>query len=301
MYWQSNGDYLLVKVERAKTKKTTVCNYELFRIREKDIPVDVVEIEPSESVTSVYFEPKGERFAALTSEGQKVFLYFYEIQASGTQSKEGAVKVIKKLEKKGINSVVWSPKGRFAIVAGIRAFQGDLEFWDVDELQVMATGEHYMCTDLEWDPTGRYAISSVSGWRASSDVGYTIWTFNGQQLHRIPVPGFKQLLWRPRPPTLLSKEMQTKIKKNLREYSKEFEEADNALSSAASREVVERRKGLWREWMKWRKECEREYERTKMDRYDLRGWDSDEEEGQEGVTTEEWIEEVIEETEEVVQ
>ena len=31
---------------------------------------------------------------------------------------------------------------------------GQLEFYNVDEGETMATGEHFMCTDIEWDPTG---------------------------------------------------------------------------------------------------------------------------------------------------
>lgn len=46
IHWQSNGDYLCVKVDRhTKTGKTRYCNLELFRLREKDCPVQVIEIK----------------------------------------------------------------------------------------------------------------------------------------------------------------------------------------------------------------------------------------------------------------
>jgi uncharacterized protein with WD repeat len=46
MHWQSSGDYLCVKVDRhTKTKKSTYTNFELFRIREKDIPIEQLEIK----------------------------------------------------------------------------------------------------------------------------------------------------------------------------------------------------------------------------------------------------------------
>ena len=42
MVWQSAGDYLAVRVDRhTKTKKSTYAGFELFRIREKDIPIEV--------------------------------------------------------------------------------------------------------------------------------------------------------------------------------------------------------------------------------------------------------------------
>lgn len=40
------GDFLCVKVDRhTKTKKTQYCNLELFRLRDKDCPVQVIEIK----------------------------------------------------------------------------------------------------------------------------------------------------------------------------------------------------------------------------------------------------------------
>lgn len=49
LYWQNQGDFLCVKVDRharkAKTKKATFCNLELFRVREKDYPVEVIELK----------------------------------------------------------------------------------------------------------------------------------------------------------------------------------------------------------------------------------------------------------------
>jgi translation initiation factor 3 subunit B len=42
IFWHPQGDYLAVKVDRfTKTKKSTYTGFELFSIREKDIPMDV--------------------------------------------------------------------------------------------------------------------------------------------------------------------------------------------------------------------------------------------------------------------
>lgn len=44
IFWHPQGDYLAVKVDRfTKTKKSTYTGFELFSIREKDIPMDVSE------------------------------------------------------------------------------------------------------------------------------------------------------------------------------------------------------------------------------------------------------------------
>ena len=41
---------------------------------------------------------------------------------------------------------------------------GQLEFYDTSELNLITTAEHTQATDLEWDPSGRYIVTSVSYW-----------------------------------------------------------------------------------------------------------------------------------------
>lgn len=53
LFWQNQGDFLCVKVDRhTKTKKSIFCNLEIFRVREKDYPVEVVELKgyPSSAI-----------------------------------------------------------------------------------------------------------------------------------------------------------------------------------------------------------------------------------------------------------
>jgi translation initiation factor 3 subunit B len=313
LHWQSNGDYLLVRVERAKTKKQTITNLEIFRLREKEVPVDVVETKPTETITNVFWEPKGDRFALLTSEGaSKIFVHFYEMnkpeQASAGGKKgaappsaiQGGAKVLRSLERKGINHVLWSPKGRVAVLAGIRAFQGDLEFWDVEDGNMLGSGEHYMCTDVEWDPTGRYVMSSISFWRHQNDTGFMLWNCVGQNLTKQNVSQFKQILWRPRPPTPLNTEEQKTIKKKMKEYTKEFDEADAKETSKAFKEVIEKRKKLWSDWVSYRKRCHDDFVREGPLRNEIVGFDLEEDAHQEARTLEQYVDEVIDEKEEII-
>ena len=41
---------------------------------------------------------------------------------------------------------------------------GQLEFYDTSEMTLVTTAEHTQATDLEWDPSGRYIVTSVSYW-----------------------------------------------------------------------------------------------------------------------------------------
>lgn len=58
-----------MKVDRfSKTKKSTFINFELFRVKEKDIPTELLEIK--DPVHAFAWEPKGDRFALIHGENQ---------------------------------------------------------------------------------------------------------------------------------------------------------------------------------------------------------------------------------------
>lgn len=58
----------------------------------------------------------------------------------------------------------------------LRSMNGVLEFVDTQDMTVMAQTEHFMATDVEWDPTGRFVSSAVSWWghKVSSFAGISL-------------------------------------------------------------------------------------------------------------------------------
>lgn len=143
---------------------------------------------------------------------------------------------------------------------------------------------------------------------AKMENGYHIYDFKGELLREEPIDKFKQFAWRPRPPTLLTKEEQKQIRKNLREYSRVFDQEDADRGASADLAVVEARRHMLQEWYSWRERVEAEVaeERAAL------GLPADphtalleaktekiEGAGQERVI-EEIVEEVLEESEEVI-
>ncbi|KAK4379539.1 hypothetical protein RND71_001401 [Anisodus tanguticus] len=297
MYWQSNGDYLAVKVDRyTKTKKSTYTGFELFRIKERDIPIEVLELDnKNDKIIAFAWEPKGHRFAVIHGDNPRPDVSFYSVR-SGTNT--GRVSKLTTLKGKQANALYWSPGGRFIILAGMKGFNGQLEFFDVDELDTMASAEHFMATDVEWDPTGRYVATAVTSVHEMEN-GFNIWSFNGKLLYRILKDHFFQFLWRPRPPSFLSKEKEEEIAKNLKKYSKKYEAEDQDVSLQLSEQDREKRKKLKEEWEAWVSEWKRLHEEEKMEREKLcDGEASDEEEEYEAKEVE--VEEIINVTEEVI-
>ncbi|KAH6809358.1 translation initiation factor 3B1 [Perilla frutescens var. frutescens] len=152
MYWQSNGDYLAVKVDRyTKTKKSTYTGFELFRIKERDTPTEVVELEnKNDTIIAFAWEPKGQRFAVIHGDinNPRPDVSFYSMRS-------GRVSKLTTLKGKQATALYWSPNGHFIVLAGLKSLNGQLEFYNVDELETMALAEHFMATDVKWDPTGR--------------------------------------------------------------------------------------------------------------------------------------------------
>ncbi len=116
---------------------------------------------------------------------------------------------------------------------------------------------------------------------------------------------FKQWLWRPRPATLLPKDEQKQIRKNLREYSKVFDEEDQYEQDTANIAIVEHRRRILDEWLAWRAS---EEERLREDRLDMglpehpedESAAKEQEDGAEDAVVEEIVEEIMEESEEIV-
>lgn len=297
MYWQSTGEYLAVKVDRyTKTKKSTYTGFELFRIKERDIPIEVLELEnKNDKIIAFAWEPKGHRFAVIHGDNPRPDVSFYSMKTAHNTSR---VSKLTTLKSKQANALYWSPGGKYLILAGLKGFNGQLEFYNVDELETMATAEHFMCTDIEWDPTGRYVATAVTSVHEMEN-GFNIWSFNGKLLYRILKDHFFQFSWRPRPPTFLSPEKEEEIAKNLKKYSKKYEAEDQDVSMLLSEQDREKRRLLKEEWESWVNKWKKYHEEEKLEREKFRdGEVSDEEEEYEAKEVE--YEEILDVHEEIV-
>ena len=131
--------------------------------------------------------------------------------------------------------------------------------------------------------------------------GYHLYDFKGELLREEHIEKFKQLSWRPRPPTFLSRDEQKTIRKNLREYSKDFEEQDRIEEDKEKGAIVEERRRILSEWLAWR---EKEEEDLKAERRELglredieEDEDADGKDG-EGAVVEENMEELLDQLDE---
>lgn len=166
IHWQKSGDFLCVKVDRfSKSKKDKkdsdvkfvgmFYNFEIFHMREKDIPVDSVEIK--DTISAFAWEPIGNKFAIIHGDAANTNVSFYEAK------KGQKIVLVKKMEKKTCTHLFWSPRGQFIVLANCSL--GFFEFVDTSDYIVMNSGDHHRAYQVEWDPTGRYVTTGISAFK----------------------------------------------------------------------------------------------------------------------------------------
>jgi translation initiation factor 3 subunit B len=226
IHWQNNGDFMCAHVERhSPSKKTYFSNLILFRIRDKDIPVEKME-NIRETIHAFAWEPNGVRFCVIQGTSTNtVNIYSMNAVRGGNE-----LTILWKLEQKKCTDIYWSPVGRHAVLAGKGqgSYHGALEFIDTQEKAILSAAEHFMCKHVLWDCDGRTVATAATlpmpqGQASqSSDLerGYRIWTFQGDLRFKKDVRDFYQFLWRPRPASLLTEEAEKKVmkEKNTKKY-----------------------------------------------------------------------------------
>jgi translation initiation factor 3 subunit B len=279
MHWQEQGDFLCVKLLKRKSKKKLITSFELFCMRGKEIPVLTLEIE--EEVLAFAWEPNGTRFAVVhNSGGSRASVSIYNVNNL-------VIDKIVTLEDRACNCLFWSPTGNYLVMAGLgNTLNGALEFYDCDDQRSMKETEHFMCTDIEWDPAGTFLITSVcqplnssETWRFSMENGYKVFDFQGVLLSTVKSDALYQVMWRPRPKCQLTEKRQKKIKRQLKtKYWDKFQEEEEDIQLAMSSGLAKMRLRIRDEWRAFRARALKEYLAEKPARTELRdGMESDDE------------------------
>mmetsp|Transcript_366 Transcript_366/g.412 ORF Transcript_366/g.412 Transcript_366/m.412 type:complete len:701 (+) Transcript_366:180-2282(+) len=230
LHWQNAGDFLCAQVLRhTKSGKTTFTNFEIFRMRDANIPNEMLELKGM--VEHFSWEPSRERFGVIHGENQhRLNVSFYTTGAIKGGSK---VELLYSIPNKQVSTLYWSPAGNSVIFTG-KSINGTLEFWDVDENVCTAEEEHFMCNEIQWDPSGRIVATIVTQpmfgsvtMRYKLENGFNLWTFQGQLLKKEHLEHFYQFAWRPRPKSELSEKEKQKVVKHLAGYIAKFTKRDD--------------------------------------------------------------------------
>jgi len=245
LHWQSEGEYLCLLVTKlSKTKKKVGTNVEIFRVKQKNVPVDIVTIE--DSVRGFFWESKGHRFAVLTADEAGLHPKLRIFVLGSEKLQEVACF---DLPSNSFNKVIWAPEGQYFVVASVSSAtgansSGDLLFCGLtqdNKLEILHKDEHFMATSVDWDPSSRYVITAVTqpmeagskAYKFSMEAGYAIWTFQGRKLFQQQKEALYAVNWRPHPPSQLPKARQNDIRKNIKQFSKKYDAMDDSAKETA--------------------------------------------------------------------
>jgi len=242
IHWQPQGQFLAVKIDRQKNKKSPlITSFEFFRVFDKNIPIEDVELA-KDNVIAFSFEPKGNRFAIIhvdaSSAAARPNVSIYHIEAT-------KIVLLKTFEQRLANHLYWATNGRYLLLAGLKTMNGVLEFIDVDTLESVAKETHQLCTDVMWDYSGRFVATYVSNWKNKNENGFVIWTCRGKKVYSLNKDPFFQFLWRAKPPTVLPKDKLDSLQQpvNFKKFQKKYKTLEKAeLDAVTSKRRTEQEK-----------------------------------------------------------
>ena len=149
-------------------KSTFTSSFEIFHVKEKEVPVDTVEVK--EAVTRFQWEPKGNRLCALHGEPNKVSCSLFDVQ-------KGKVTLMVTIpDLRSIDCIFWSPAGRYCVVAQLYNLQNVSFFFE--NLKIDRVFLETICRQLGLiDVLGYWCQLDYASWLQAPRF-YFKWTFN---------------------------------------------------------------------------------------------------------------------------
>ena len=232
LHWQGNGEYLCACLTK-QTGKSISYILLLYRLNEPEVPVEMIDIPAP--ITSIAWEPNGDRFAvAYGLSPQKQTISFYSMmdktslkeekkkknkniggvwsnnKLTGASSKKKELTKLFELTDRKCNhqveleqkSINWSPAGSIVVIANYDGSGAScsFEFYDVDTQLSMASRTGDRVALLQWDPSGRVLCSRTKKFMFEEYLGSNASrTENGYDLwsfQGVPLAKYRKKLMR---------------------------------------------------------------------------------------------------------
>lgn len=99
------------------------------------------------------------------------------------------------------NHIIFSPTGRFALVAGFGNLAGHIDVYDLEKdnrkICTIDSGSPSVCA---WSPDSRYILTATTSPRLRVDNGVKIWHVGGGLTYHEDMVELYNVMWRPAPP-----------------------------------------------------------------------------------------------------
>lgn len=98
------------------------------------------------------------------------------------------------------NTIIYSPHGRFVLVAGFGNLQGTVDVYDrQNKFSKVCTFEASNTSVCEWSPCGRFILTATTSPRLRVDNGLKVWHASGQLVYYREYPELFTVSWKPQP------------------------------------------------------------------------------------------------------
>ncbi|KAF2751846.1 translation initiation factor eIF-2A [Sporormia fimetaria CBS 119925] len=96
------------------------------------------------------------------------------------------------------NTILFSPHGRFVLVAGFGNLAGHMDIYDLEKnYQKICTIQASNCTHCEWSPDGKNILTATQSPRLRVDNGIRIWHVGGGLMYHEDMTELYHVTWRP--------------------------------------------------------------------------------------------------------
>lgn len=100
------------------------------------------------------------------------------------------------------NTILFSPHGRFVLVAGFGNLAGQMDIYDMDKnYHKIATVEASNASVCSWSPDGQYILTATTSPRLRVDNGLRIWHVGGGLMYNEDMTELYDVTWRPQSTT----------------------------------------------------------------------------------------------------
>ncbi|KAH8724555.1 eukaryotic translation initiation factor eIF2A-domain-containing protein [Phaeosphaeriaceae sp. PMI808] len=98
------------------------------------------------------------------------------------------------------NTIIFSPHGRYVLVAGFGNLTGDVDIYDLEKNYAKVCNfKASNCTYCEWSPDGRHILSATTSPRLRVDNGIRIFHVTGELMYNEEMTEMYHVTWRPQP------------------------------------------------------------------------------------------------------
>ncbi|KAK5173153.1 uncharacterized protein LTR77_003275 [Saxophila tyrrhenica] len=98
------------------------------------------------------------------------------------------------------NTIIFSPHGRFVLVAGFGNLAGQMDIYDLEKnYEKVCTIEASNASICEWSPDGKHILTATTSPRLRVDNGIKIYHVGGSLLYNEDMHELYHVVWRPQP------------------------------------------------------------------------------------------------------